>query len=158
MRIFSFIFFMLLFSHLIGQNSFVDRAIGVWRSQMSIHQWGIKVDSVDLEFTVAATGTSGVWVWKTQYLSGKYPILKDYLLRLKDASTNQYNIDEGDDLMLDFHIIGDKMYSIFQIIGNVLNLIYETTNDKFIFEVTMSIKRPKATLLLILIIQSWCRA
>lgn len=144
MRLLSSFIFMLVIGSAIGQNSFTDKAIGVWRGQMSIHQKGVKVDSVDIEFTVAKTDTSGVWVWKTQYLSVKYPILKDYLLRLKDKSTSHYIIDEGDNLVLDCHIIGDKMYSTFETNGNLLTASYEFINDKFIFEVTMARRNPKA--------------
>jgi hypothetical protein len=63
---------------------------------------------------------------------------------LKDNPTNHYIIDEGDNLVLDCHIIGDKMYSTFETNGNVLTASYEFINDKFIFEVTMARRNPKA--------------
>jgi hypothetical protein len=89
--------FILLFAGLLvnAQSPFADNCIGTWKGVMYISKNGIVKDSVSVRLTVGKHKDAAAWSWKTEYLSEKMPVTKDYVLRLKDAEKNIYATDEG---------------------------------------------------------------
>jgi len=127
----------LLFAGLLqAQNNFVQKCSGNWQGTMYMYHDGKLRDSVPIKLTVANTADTGVWVWKTEYLSEKFPMVKDYKLKVKDSAKNIYLTDEGDGLTLDNYVVADKMYSLFETEQIFLTANYELRDDKLIFEVT----------------------
>ena len=121
---------------LYAQSSFVQKCLGTWQGTMYMYHDGKLRDSVNVKLIVANTTDTGVWVWKTEYLSEKFPMVKDYKLKVKDSAKNIYLTDEGDGLTLDNYVVGDKMYSLFETEKIFLTANYELRDDKLIFEVT----------------------
>jgi len=121
---------------LYAQNSFVQKCLGTWQGTMYMYHDGKLRDSVNVKLIVANTADTGVWVWKTEYLSEKFPMVKDYKLKVKDNAKNIYLTDEGDGLTLDNYLVADKMYSLFETEQIFLTANYELRDDKLIFEVT----------------------
>lgn len=119
-----------------AQASFGDRCIGSWEGMMYIYSKGTLKDSVSVRLTVQKTNTSNSWTWKTEYLSAKMPMTKDYTLRLPDPSTNKYITDEGDGIELTDYLYGNKLYSIFETHDVFLTSTYELHDKELIFEVT----------------------
>lgn len=126
-----------------AQNSFVEQCMGQWEGMMYIHAQGVIRDSVEVEFLVAPTAVDTAWVWKTSYRSEKYPVVKDYVLRQKNAEKGAYIIDEGDELELSAFVFGNKMYSMFEVSDAYLTANYELLGDKLVFEVTSGSKKDK---------------
>jgi hypothetical protein len=120
-----------------AQNNFVENCIGNWSGTMYIFSKGNIVDSVKVKLTIAITTEKDVWTWKTEYLSEKMPMTKDYKLRVKDKAKGIYLTDEGDGLMLEDYLFENKMYSVFEVQGILLTSSYELRNqNELIFEVT----------------------
>lgn len=103
---------------------------------MSVYYHGKIVDSVDVRMTIAKIPDSLQWSWKTEYLSEKYPITKDYKLILEDASSNKFNLDENNGIYLYSYVFGNKMYSNFEVEGIYLTSVYTISKDVLIFEIT----------------------
>ena len=118
-----------------AQVSFGDRCIGSWEGMMYIYSKGTLKDSVSVRLTVQKANTSNTWTWKTEYLSAKLPMTKDYILRLPDPSTNKYITDEGDGIELTDYLYGNKLYSIFETHDVFLTSTYELHDKELIFEV-----------------------
>lgn len=118
-----------------AQVSFGDRCIGSWEGMMYIYNKGTLKDSVSVRLTVQKANTSNTWTWKTEYLSAKLPMTKDYILRLPDPSTNKYITDEGDGIELTDYLYGNKLYSIFETHDVFLTSTYELHDKELIFEV-----------------------
>ena len=97
---------------------------------------GILKDSVKVVLTVAKGSQPNEWTWKTEYLSEKFPMTKDYVLRLKDAETNIYVTDEKNGIELMDYLFGNKLYSIFETQEIFLTSSYELRGKELIFEVT----------------------
>jgi hypothetical protein len=93
-------------------------------------------DSVEVRLTVAKTDKPDSWTWKTEYLSVKMPMVKDYILRLKDASKNTYITDEGNGIELDDYLFANKLYCVFETSNIILTSTYELRGNELIFEVT----------------------
>ncbi len=139
MRTKLFIIFILSFGFIQtakSQTSFTDGCLGVWKGTMYIYNRGNLKDSVEVRLTVAKTDKPDSWTWKTEYLSVKMPMVKDYVLRLKDASKNTYITDEGNGIELNDYLFGNKLYCVFETSNIILTSTYELRGKELIFEVT----------------------
>jgi hypothetical protein len=117
-----------------SQTLFPDRCIGKWSGMMQIWQRGELKDSVKVAFTVARL-TDSSWQWRMDYLSPARPMTKDYVLRKKSAT--RFVTDEGDGILLDEFVFGNKMYCLFKVGGSTLTAVYELLgNGEMLFEVT----------------------
>ena len=138
------IFLIILTLNSIYAQSFPDQCVGTWKGTMHLFNRGSLKDSVKVILTVAKTGQPAEWVWKTEYLSEKLPMTKDYTLRLKDADKNIYVTDEKNGIELTDYLFNNKLYSIFETEGIFLTSSYELRAKELIFEVTSGKKIPIA--------------
>jgi 5'(3')-deoxyribonucleotidase len=97
-----FIAFCILFSWLSlnAQTSFPEKCLGIWTGTMHIYNRGLLVDSVTIKLNVTRTNAPDTFVWKTEYLSEKFPMVKDYKLVISDAGKGVFITDEGDGIIL----------------------------------------------------------
>lgn len=127
---------------LYAQKSFPDQCAGVWKGTMYIYSRSKLVDSVGVRFT-AAPKSPGVWTWKTEYLSEKLPMTKDYVLKVQDAAKGRYVTDEGDGVEIHEFVFDNSMYSLFETGGLVLSSMYQLQGNTLLFEVS-SAEKPEA--------------
>jgi len=132
----TYIFFSSIFMNLCAQENFADKCEGKWKGTMYIYGKGQIRDSVPVELIVQKTSLPLTWVWKTNYLSNKNPIEKNYKLVLKDTASQTYLIDEGDGVELWSYYFINKLYSVFETHDVMLTSSYELQGDDLIFEVT----------------------
>lgn len=125
-----------------AQPLFPEQCLGIWKGTLYIHKLGAAMDSVQVQLTVEATADPNAWTWKTEYLSSRAPVVKDYVLRLKDAAAGVYAVDEGAGLELLEYRFGNKLYCVFETAGIMLTSSYELRGDELIFEVTAGEKQP----------------
>lgn len=119
-----------------AQDIFPEKCIGKWEGTMYIFQKGKLRDSVGIKFSVAPKALN-IWSWKTEYISDKYPLTKDYKLILEDSINGRYLVDEGNDVKLYDYLFGNKLYSVFETHNILLTSSYELTkSNELIFEVT----------------------
>lgn len=103
---------------------------------LRIYKDGQLRDSVSIRITFSKGESPGSWPLKTEYLSQKLPVVKDYELRLTDEATRTYVIDERDGVLLATHQFGNKLYSFFETHDLLLTSSYELRGEDLIFEVT----------------------
>jgi hypothetical protein len=130
------VFFVLVTHRLSAQKTFGDACLGNWKGTMYIYARGQLRDSVPVKLTIAKTSTVDAWTWKTAYLSPTMPMVKDYVLRLKDPAKGQYVTDEGDGVELADYCFNNKLYCVFETAGVMLTSTYELRGEELIFEVT----------------------
>jgi 5'(3')-deoxyribonucleotidase len=133
-----FIAFCILFSWLSlnAQTSFPEKCLGIWTGTMNIYNRGSLVDSVTIKLNVTRTNAPDTFVWKTEYLSEKFPMVKDYKLVISDAGKGVFITDEGDGIILMDYLFENKLYSVFETQGILLTSTYEWLGNQIIFEVT----------------------
>jgi hypothetical protein len=133
-----FIAFCILFSWLSlnAQTSFPEKCLGIWTGTMHIYNRGLLVDSVTIKLNVTRTNAPDTFVWKTEYLSEKFPMVKDYKLVISDAGKGVFITDEGDGIILMDYLFENKLYSVFETQGILLTSTYEWLGNQIIFEVT----------------------
>lgn len=112
---------------------------------MNIYNASVLRDSVNVSLTVAKTQNPNEWAWKTEYLSSKMPLVKDYKLRLKEAVKNSYVTDEGDGIELSDYLFNNKLFCIFDTHTILLTSTYELMGNKLIFEVTSGQKETESS-------------
>lgn len=137
-----FFFNFFLIGNIFSQNQFtiID---GKYSGKMLIYKGMNPVDSVPVVLTIQTIIPDSVWQWKTEYLSAKMPVTKDYKLCVADRSKGIYLIDEGDSVILYNYLLGNKLYCQFETGSFLLTSTYEFTNDnELIFEVTAGRKIP----------------
>ena len=132
----------LLFSiQLQAQKTFPEQCIGVWEGTMFIYGGGQLRDSVRVRHTVKSIDKTS-WTWKTDYISEKLPMTKDYILRQQEPSI--YVVDEGQNVVIPMRQAANKLYSVFEVQGILLTSSYELSNGQLIFEVISGKKNSEA--------------
>lgn len=101
-----------------------------------MYKHGVLRDSVAVTLTIAPITNQEAWTWRTEYLSPKMPMTKNYVLRVKDAVRRIYVTDEGGGVELTTYQHAAKLYNVFETEGIFLTSTYECQGDKIIFEVT----------------------
>ena len=104
---------------------------------MEILEKGKFKESVPVVMTIRRLeGEELAWTWKTEYNSEKYHVTKDYILKLEDAESNRFTLDEGDGILLYEYQFGDKLYNAFEVQGNFLTSSYEMIGENLVFEIS----------------------
>lgn len=125
---------MLVTGWVVGQ-SFPERCEGDWTGMMAMSSKGELRDSLQVNFTVEKYASQDVWTWRKEYISEKYPVVKDYNVRLSDTD-GVFILDEGDGLTLRIDTYGNKAHSIYTLDGVVYTSNYELLSDgRLVFEV-----------------------
>jgi hypothetical protein len=117
-----------------AQTLFPDRCLGVWEGTMYIHAKGVLRDSVRVRRTIRRLDSAS-WTWRTDYLSEKMPATKDYVLRRRDSSSNEFVVDEGGGVEIPGYLTGQRLYSVFETAGFLLTAAEELTPEGLLFEV-----------------------
>lgn len=113
-------------------------AEGKYIGTMYIQKMGKTIDSFPSVLTIKTIKPDSIWQWKTEFLSPKMPVVKDYLLKIKDLSRGVYITDEGEGIELLNYVFGNKMFSQFETAGFFLTANYEWKDDEIIYELTSS--------------------
>jgi len=124
-------------------KSFPDQCIGTWKGMMYIYAYGNLRDSVQVELSVAKIDDNS-WKWRTDYISEKMPVTKDYIMRRDAKSVHTFLLDEGDGVVLTNYLTGTKLYSNFETEGILLGSSYEFIGGNLVFEVTSGKKLNEA--------------
>jgi len=116
--------------------------IGNWSGTMHLFSHGELVDSVAVSFLVKPLPQDSSYTWKMEYNFPTMRTVQDYTLRVSDAAKGLFVIDEGAGIELACSLVGDKMYSLFEVQGTMLSACYELKGDELIFEVTSGKQAP----------------
>ena len=127
-------------SNATAQQSFPEKCLGIWQGMMYIQTEGRVKDSVEVKLSITKTDKPDTFGWKTEYFSEKYPVTKDYLMIARDLEKGLYILDEQDGIELKNYLFNDKLYSVFEVNGNLLTGTYELREDNLIFEISFGAK------------------
>jgi len=125
------------------ENNFVVKCEGNWKGKMDYYMQGNLIDQVDVTMSIKLINDSSkTWNWFTMYHLPDNEISKMYQLILINDVRGHYIMDEGDGVILDCFVFGNKMYSVFEVENNLLCAVYEIFPDKLVFEI-ISAKVPE---------------
>ena len=81
----SFILTLIVTINTSAQSTFGERCLGSWEGMMHIYSRGALKDSVLVRLTVEKTNTSNAWTWRSDYLSARMPMTKDYIPQMQST-------------------------------------------------------------------------
>jgi hypothetical protein len=136
MKFLLYLFFVFSLFPLSGQSSFPEKWLGAWSGIMQIYSKGALTDSLPIKLYISKTNAADTFIWKTEYLSEKFPMVKDYKLVLFDVAKGVYLTSEGDGINLWDYLFDQKFYSVFETQGILLTSTYELKGNQILFEVT----------------------
>ena len=120
---------------IIGQESFPEKCIGSWKGTLYIYKAGTLQDSVKVTLEVNKTANPSAYTWITTYESEQHPMVKDYVLKVKDAEAQTYILEEDEETELLMYGFDNKVYSLFETENTMLSSTYELKQDTLYFEV-----------------------
>lgn len=124
-----------LSAHLMAQNeSFPAAWIGNWKGELEWHQTGkVEPQKVNMELRIANSDSAGYYTWQIIYGAAGLDN-RPYLLKLKNATTNHWVIDELNGIVLDQYWVGNRFCGAFTVAGKTIVNNYWMDDKKLIVE------------------------
>lgn len=92
---------------------------------------------IDMEFHLNATNESGKYTYTIVYVFNGNRQERKYNLIEKDAISGAFIVDENNGILLNAQWLGNALYSMYEVQGNVLTTTERFYEDKMIFEIMM---------------------
>jgi hypothetical protein len=100
--------------------------------------------TIDMEFNFKSTDSIGKYVYQIVYIIEGKREERNYNLITQDASKGDYIIDENNGILLTAKQIENRLYSVFEVNGNLLFTTETFYDDYMLFEIIFSNKKEKA--------------
>ncbi|MEX1189040.1 MAG: hypothetical protein WED33_07260 [Bacteroidia bacterium] len=81
---------------------------------------------------IEVTESPDTYIWKTTFKSEKLNIVKDYLLRERDAQSGSFEIDEQDGIIIPCRFFDNELWSLFEVDGTFIIGLYSMTKNTII--------------------------
>ena len=107
---------------------------GNWEGQLEIHNGGGKTMDLKMGLNIAPVD-SGKYTFTILYYGKNGTDERLYELLTVDARKGHYQVDEKNSIVLDDYFFMNKLYSRFEVMGNLLLVTYELRGEEMIFEV-----------------------
>ena len=121
-------------SHFQKEN-FPQAWIGNWSGELLIYNTKEVQQRIPMTLEIQPTAKKDVFTWALIYGKDKEKGRRSYELNIKDAEKGWYAIDEKNSIILDCYLFNNKLYSRFEVMGNLLLCTYEKQGNQIIFEV-----------------------
>lgn len=109
--------------------------IGNWSGELEIYSPKGKEQAVPMELRIQPIGQSGAYTWQIIYGEDKEAGLRDYVLRTENPEVGRYMIDEQNSIAMDAILIHGKLYSRFEVMGNLLLSTAELVGEELHYEI-----------------------
>jgi hypothetical protein len=116
-----------------AQDSFPMAWIGEWTGELIIYNGAGEQQRTQMNLNILPIDTSDNYTWEIIYGGGADQ--RPYELVAVDAKKGHYQVDEKNSIVLDLYHFAGKLYSRFEVMGNLLLVTYEKLGDEIIFEV-----------------------
>ncbi|MCB0596463.1 MAG: hypothetical protein H6557_08930 [Lewinellaceae bacterium] len=114
---------------------------GRWAGNLQIFNPDGKVQDVPMQLLIEARDSAHSWA--ITYGEGEEAEKREYLLRPVIPERGLYSIDEQNSIVLDAIYIGGKLYSRFEVAGNLLLSMVELQGDGLHYEIISGKLEPR---------------
>lgn len=97
--------------------------------------------TIQMEFHLLATDSVGNYKYTLVYIEDSNRQERHY--NLIDKGDGKFVVDENNGILLDATLVDNKLYSMFEVQGNILTTTETFFEDKMLFEITFSSKEQK---------------
>jgi hypothetical protein len=98
-----------------------------------------------MEFHLLPTDSSRVYRYTLIYGEGESRQVRDYSLLEINKDKGMYVVDEQNGILLDDKVVGNRMYSLFEVQGTLLTTFITFETDHMIFEIVAARGENKKT-------------
>jgi hypothetical protein len=119
------------------QASFPDAYLGVYKGTLHINS-PRGTNELPMEFHLLPTKMEGEYYYTLVYGAGADRQERKYRLVEKDREKGLYVVDEDNGIVLDDKVVGNRMYSLFEVMGNLLTTFITFNEDHMVFEIVVS--------------------
>ncbi|MCB0569209.1 MAG: hypothetical protein KDC66_05580 [Phaeodactylibacter sp.] len=106
---------------------------GTWAGRLEIFNPEGKVQDIPMELQIRDVDTA--FTWTITYGAGDQADRRDYLLRPVKAQMGLFQIDEQNSIVLDATYIAGKLFSRFDVMGNLLLSTTEVVDGEMRYEI-----------------------
>jgi len=139
--------FSLIVCPLFGQENtinFPEDFFGSYKGDLIIQNAKGK-QTIGMEFHINSTDTIGKYQYQIVYIVDGKRQERNYHLIAKDATTGDYIVDENNGILLAAKQFENRLYSVFEVQGNLLTTIEMFYEDHMFFEILFSSKKEMTT-------------
>ena len=120
-----------------NHQSFPDNILGSYKGDLVIKNANGE-QTIGMEFHIKATDSIGKYDYQIVYIMDGNRQERNYSLIAKDASKGEFIIDENNGILLSAKVYDNRLYSVFEVQGNLLFTIEEFYDDYMIFQIIFS--------------------
>lgn len=121
---------------------FPDDYFGIYKGDLHITN-SRGEQTIQMEFHLQATDSVGNYKYVLVYIADGNRQERHY--NLIDKGNGAYVVDENNGILLEATLIDNKLYSMFEVQGNILTTTETFYKDKMVFETTFSNREQKKT-------------
>lgn len=97
--------------------------------------------TIQMEFQLKPTDIAGTYDYIIVYIVEEKRQERNYILLEKDKAKGLYQVDENNGILLDVKCIGNTLFSMFEVQGNILTTTERFYEDAMDFEITFASKQ-----------------
>lgn len=120
---------------------FPEEWVGEWEGQLKIYNAKGKTTEIYMGLKLLPLGYDK-YTFVITYGAGEEKQERIYEIYPKDTAVGHYMVDEKNFIVLDNFLLGNTLYSRFEVMGNLLSTSYERGNGTITFEVIFGSVEP----------------
>ncbi len=118
--------------------SFPKDWCGTWSGNLEIYNHKGKLQELPMHLEVLPTDSLDRHQWIITYIKDSLTTdLRAYELVTVDSLQGLYQIDEKNSIIIDAYLIENEFISVFEVMGNILEITYRHEGDYIAFEIVM---------------------
>ena len=121
---------------------FPESWFGNWVGELNIYRENKIVQTIPMELEMAAIDSSENFIWAIIYGEDKEAGRRAYELEVIDAEKGHYRVDENNSIKLETYLFENRLYSWYQVAGNMILSIYEKREEEMVFEIVFGSGTP----------------
>ena len=110
--------------------------IGTWSGELVIYTGQGEQQRLPMKLKIhPIPDSTDMYTYHIVYGEDTPENTRPYLLRTLDASIGHYEVDEVNGIVLDDYVLGNKLYSRFEVMGSLLLSTVESRGDQLLYEI-----------------------
>ncbi|MCC7521884.1 MAG: hypothetical protein IT220_09650 [Flavobacteriaceae bacterium] len=134
--------FFLFQSILLAQNNFPKSWVGSYRGQLHLYTIDSIAMRVDMKLDIVQTMNDSIFQWKMTYIFNGNEDVRDYQLKLVDASKGHYIVDERNSILIDTYYRNGVLTSFFEVEKSFIISEYTKIGEEIHFDIISGINQP----------------
>lgn len=134
--------FFLFQSILLAQNGFPKSWVGSYRGQLHLYTIDSIAMRVDMKLDIAQTMNDSIFQWRITYIFNGNEDVRDYSIKVLDASKGAYLIDEGNSILINTYYRDGILTSFFEVEKSFIISEYTKIGEEIHFDIISGINQP----------------